>query len=319
MSNVQRSPMTSRERASAQYCWYFMVDNLKRSGLESNMKTVRGSAPTSHGGLSFLSGGDGPALLFLHGVPGSSRAWEAVVARLDGSRRLVVPDLLGFGGSDDSEDLHAQAQAAAIIELLEALRIERATVITHDFGGPVALRMIDQRPGLVDGLLLSATNAFGDTPIPFPLSMIFWPVVGPLAANAIFSPSSLRMMLRTGVGAPRTTLDASAYVGDRRQAHAIRTVFEDSLRRLAELYGPLAKLLPRLDIPTEVVWGDRDPFFTIDSGRRTAAAIPDANLTTVYGAGHFLPAERPDEMVDAIYQLLVRVERQRESSYKGDA
>lgn len=283
------------------------------------MKSAIRSAQTGHGDISFLSGGDGPALLFLHGVPGSGRVWEAVVARLDGSRRLVVPDLLGFGSSDDAEDLHAEAQAAAIIELLETLGIERATVITHDFGGPVALRMIDQRPGLVDGLLLSSTNAFGDTPIPFPLSMIFWPVVGPLAATAIFSPPSLRMMLRTGVGAPRPTLDVSAYVGDRRQAHTIRTIFEDSLRRLAELYDPLTQLLPRLDIPTEVVWGDRDPFFTIDSGRRTAAAIPGANLTTLDGAGHFLPAERPDEMVDAIQQLLVRVERERESSYGSDA
>lgn len=282
------------------------------------MKTVRGSASTGHGDISFLVGGDGPALLFLHGVPGSARAWEAAVARLDGSRHLVVPDLLGFGGSDDSQDLHAEAQAAAMIELLEALGIERATVITHDFGGPVALHMIAQRPGLLDGLLLSATNAFGDTPIPFPLSMIFWPLVGPLAANAIFSPPSLRMMLRTGVGFPASKLDASAYVGDRRQAHTIRTIFEDSLRRLHELYDPLTELLPRLNIPTEVVWGDRDPFFTIDSGHRTAAAIPDAHLTTLSGAGHFLPAERPDEMVDAIHQLLVRVERQRESSYKGD-
>lgn len=284
------------------------------------MQTVRHRAPTRHGDISFLHGGEGPALLFLHGVPGSARAWEAVVTRLnDGRRRLIVPDLLGFGGSDDADDLHAEAQAAALIELLDGLGIARATVITHDFGGPVALRMIDQRPDLVDGLLLSATNAFGDTPIPFPLSMIFWPIVGSLAANAIFSSRSLRMMLRTGVGSPRPKFDASAYVGDRRQAHTIRTIFEDSLRRLPELYGPLAQLLPRLDIPTEVVWGDRDPFFTVDSGRRTAAAIPGGNLTTLDGAGHFLPAERPDEMVDAIHQLLVRVEPEREPSYNGDA
>lgn len=274
------------------------------------MQTTRRQAKTTHGRISFLDGGDGPAMLFLHGVPGSASVWEPLLDLLD-DRHVIAPDLLGFGGSAGGRDLHAEAQAAAMVELLDVLGIGRATVVTHDFGGPVALRMFEQRPELFDGLLLAATNAFGDTPIPFPLSTILWPVVGPVAAHAIFSPASLRMMLRTGVGSPRPNLDPAVYVGDRRQAATIRTIFETSLRRLPELYGPLGRLLAKLDVPTEVVWGDRDPFFTIESGRRTADAIADARLTTLDGAGHFLPSERPAEMFTVVSQLLVRVERRR--------
>ena len=271
------------------------------------MQRTRGQAGTSHGRISFLHGGEGPALLLLHGVPGSAGVWEPLIARLD-TWSVVAPDLLGFGDSDGGPDLHAEAQAAAMLELLDVLGIGRATVITHDFGGPVALRMFEQRPELFHGLLLSATNAFGDTPIPFPLSTIFWPVVGPIAAHAIFSPPSLRMMLRTGVGSPRVHLDPAVHVGDRRQAATTRTIFETSLRHLPELYGPLEQLLNKIDIPTEIVWGNRDPFFTTESGQRTADAITDAHLTILDGAGHFLPAERPAEMSAAIKRLVKRVE-----------
>lgn len=267
------------------------------------MHVERARAGAAHAQLSYLHGGAGRALLLLHGVPGSARAWEPVVERLDAGR-VIVPDLLGFGGSDDATDVHAEAQAEAVADLLDRLGVPRATVVTHDFGGPVALRLIEQRPELVDGLLLAATNAFGDTPIPFPLSSIFWPLVGPAAARAIFSPPSLRMMLRTGAGSPPPEIDASAYVGDARQTRTIRTIFETSLRHLPELYGPLAQLLPHVDVPTEVLWGDRDPFFTVDSGRRTAAAIPGATFSVLEGAGHFLPAERPDEIVAAIRRLV---------------
>lgn len=260
--------------------------------------------------LSFLHGGDGPTVVLLHGVPGSAHAWEAVVERLTGVR-AIVPDLLGFGSSSIADDLHAEAQARAVAALLDALDITAATFVTHDFGGPVALRLLEQRPDLVSGLLLSATNAFGDTPIPFPLSTIFWPILGPMAANVIFSPTSLRMMLRTGVGTPRTNLDPAIHVGDARQARSIRTIFETSLRHLPELYGPLTDVLERIAVPTEVVWGDRDPFFTVDTAERTATTIPGAHLTVLEDAGHFLPSERPDEVVAVIGRLLARTEQQR--------
>lgn len=271
------------------------------------MKVGRVDATTEQP-MSFLHGGEGPAVVFLHGVPGSAHAWDPVVEELDGVH-VIVPDLLGFSASRDADDLHAEAQARATAHLLDSLEITNAVIVTHDFGGPVAIRLIEQRPALVEGLLLSSTNAFGDTPIPFPLSTIFWPVLGRLAAQMIFSPPSLRLMLHTGTGHPRPRLDPSTHIGDSRQARSIRTIFETSLRHLPELYGPLTDILAGITVPTEVLWGDRDPFFTVETARRTATAIPGARLTVLRGAGHFLPAERPAAVVTAIHRLLERSSR----------
>lgn len=254
--------------------------------------------------LSYVDAGTGTPVLLLHGIPGAAAAWAPVIDRLADRHRLLAPDLLGFGRSPDAVDLHAEAQAGAVADLLDGLGVGAVHVAAHDFGGPVALRLLERRPDLVRGLLLAATNAHGDTPVPFPLSTIFLPVVGGLAAAALFSPPSLRLLLRTGTGRPAVRLDPAVYVGDSRQAASIRSVFERSLRELERLYGPLAALLPRIDVPVRIVWGDRDPFFGVAQGRRLADAVPGATFTLLAGAGHFLPGERPADLAAEIEALV---------------
>ncbi len=116
-------------------------------------------------------------------------------------------------------------------------------------------------------------------------------------------------MLRTGSGTPDPKLLHSTYVGDGRQARTIRAIFEHSLRNLREVYTPLEAVLSQLDVPTAVLWGDRDPFFNVDHGRRTADAIAGATFSVLPGAGHFLPGERPDAYVAAIESLRTSTSR----------
>ncbi|MFN2503004.1 MAG: alpha/beta fold hydrolase [Acidimicrobiales bacterium] len=252
----------------------------------------------------------GPTVVLLHGIPGSGRSWTAVAERLAQEGRVLVPDLIGFGDSARSDDiavLHAEGQAAALEEMLRWLGISRAVVVGHDFGGPVALTLAQQSPELVAGLGLLATNAFSDTPIPFPLSTVTWPVLGPLAARLLFSAPSLLAMMRQGVGSPRRRIDVRGAVGDRRQRRAIRLIFGASLTRLNELYRPIQDRLGRIEVPTLVAWGERDRFLTPEQGRRTATAIPAARLRVYPKAGHFLPEERPEEVASDLAALLSAV------------
>lgn len=260
---------------------------------------------SSRSGLSYQQHGEGPPVLLLHGIPGSSASWHAVRDQLAADHDVVVPDLLGFGHSrrpKDLRQLHATAQAAAVEVLLDDLGYGAVTVAGHDFGGPVALLLARTRPDLVARVALFATNAFTDTPVPFPLSATQVPLVGRLAGTCLFSAPSLRLMLRMGVGDPRVRLDAAAYLGDASQRHAIRTIFDGSLRYLPELYAPVEAALGVLRIPAHVGWGVRDPFFSVDQGRRTATAL-GATFELLPQAGHFLPEERPVEVAAAIRSL----------------
>lgn len=254
-------------------------------------------------GIAYFRVGAGSPVLLLHGIPGSAQTWSPVAERLSSSFDVIVVDLLGFGASrrpgPHVAELHAAAQAVAVDALVRELQLGPAVVVGHDFGGPTALLLHALRPRALSGIGLLATNAFTDTPIPFPLSTVTWPAVGVLARRALFSTASLRMMLRQGRGSDSPALDPRAHLGDRTQRRAIATIFAGSLSDLAVLYGPVEDELPQLSVPTFVGWGDHDPFFSLAQGERTAAAV-GTQLRVYRGAGHFLPQERPDEVASDI-------------------
>ncbi len=261
---------------------------------------------TVHGRVALTRSGAGQPVLLLHGIPGSAASWRQVARLLEHHAEVLVPDLLGFGNSDRPADLatlHAQRQAQALADIVAALNIRSIAVVGHDFGGPVALLLTQQAPCVVNRLGLLATNAFPDTPVPMPLVMLTWPGLGRLAAPALFSRASLALMLRTGTGTPRPHLDRHAHLGDHRQSRAIRTVFEGSLRNLSKLYTPVQDQLQAWSGPAFVAWGDRDPFLSVEQGRRTADAS-GAHFLLLPDAGHFLPQERPDEVATQIAALL---------------
>lgn len=249
--------------------------------------------------------GAGPTVILVHGIPGSGATWRLVADRLAAHHRVLAPDLVGFGatgGTPPIAELRADAQAEALASALDRLGVHTATVLGHDFGGPVALRLFDALPDLVGGLGLLATNTFADTAIPFPLSSVTWPGIGPVASRLLFSRPSLRLLTGRMVGTPAIRLDSRSYVGDDAQTRAIRMIFTDSLVNLAERYRPLEAIMSRVTVPAAVIWGDRDPFFPLAHGKRTAAAL-GVDLRVLAGAGHALPEERPDEVAEAIAEL----------------
>jgi pimeloyl-ACP methyl ester carboxylesterase len=195
-----------------------------------------------------------------------------------------------------------------VAALLDELAVPRATVVGHDFGTPVSVLLAATRPDLVAALSLLAGNTFPDTPIPFPLSLTTAPIIGDLFSRLLFSAPSLALMLRQGTGPGSAPPDAGVYLGDRGQRRTIATIFSGALTRLAELYAPVAAALDALEVPVLVGWGDRDPFFPLEQGERTAAAA-NARLHVFHGAGHFLPHERPVEVAREIAAFATAVSK----------
>jgi 2-hydroxymuconate-semialdehyde hydrolase len=220
-------------------------------------------------------------LLLIHGIPGSSVIWDGVRAELEHEFPVIAPDLLGFGDNPaepDANALWADSQARAIASLLDTRGVERAVVVGHDFGGPVALELTALRPELATRLVLCATNTFPDVSIPMPIRGVTWPVVGDVAARVLLSGPSLRMM------APRELVT---------DVGSTRTVFVTALRELERRYAPIERALRSVRCPALVVWAGKDPFFAREQGRRTAEALPDGRLLLYEDCGHYVPAEQP--------------------------
>jgi pimeloyl-ACP methyl ester carboxylesterase len=103
--------------------------------------------------------GDGPPVVCVHGLPGSSRDFRWLIEPLAGRARLISVDLPGFGGTPTATgpDASPEGRAAFVLELIDALRLERPVIVGHSMGGVVAVAAVAQRPGGFRGLgLLSS-------------------------------------------------------------------------------------------------------------------------------------------------------------------
>ncbi len=114
--------------------------------------------------LAHLDEGDGRPVVFFHGEPTWSFLWRRVIPPVrDAGYRCIAPDYAGFGRSDKPTDLswytydrHFELMAA----LLEELDLRDATVVVHDWGGPIGLRLAVERPERISRIVVMETGPF---------------------------------------------------------------------------------------------------------------------------------------------------------------
>jgi haloacetate dehalogenase len=104
-----------------------------------------------------VTGGDGPAVVLLHGFAQTWRAWRAVMPALAGHYQVIAPDLRGVGGSTVTlEGFDKRTMAGDVAGLLDALGIETAAVVGHDIGGMVAYAFAKSYPTRISKLAIAA-------------------------------------------------------------------------------------------------------------------------------------------------------------------
>jgi pimeloyl-ACP methyl ester carboxylesterase len=111
--------------------------------------------------LSFVVAGDKrrPALLLIHGFPGSANTFRNVIPVLAEAAYVIAPDMPGFGSSDVLANTAFDEYAAALTELLDHLHTGERYVYLHDYGAPVGLRIAMNNPELILGLIVQNANA----------------------------------------------------------------------------------------------------------------------------------------------------------------
>ncbi|EMA38631.1 alpha/beta fold hydrolase [Halococcus hamelinensis] len=112
---------------------------------------------------------DEPPVVFLHGIPTWSFLWRDIAPAVAEDRRVIVPDLLGYGNSAmaDGFDRSIRAQEAMLDELFADLGLDRVSLVSHDIGGGVALRYAAHHPDRVDELVCSNAVCYDSWPVEF--------------------------------------------------------------------------------------------------------------------------------------------------------
>ncbi|WP_137144576.1 alpha/beta fold hydrolase [Mycolicibacterium sp. CR10] len=259
--------------------------------------------------VAYRDAGSGDeALLLIHGMAGSSDTWRAVIPQLSKKYRVVAPDLLGHGQSaKPRSDYSLGAFAVWLRDLLDELGVSRATVIGQSLGGGVAMQFVYQHPDYCQRLVLISSGGLGPDVgwtlrlLSAPGAELLLPAIAP--PPVVNAGNKLRSWLsKGGIQSPRGAEMWSAYSS--LSDSQTRQAFLRTLRSVVDYRGQSVSALNRLhltsELPTMVIWGDRDAIIPIDHGYALQQARPGTRLEVLEGVGHFPHVERPSEVADLL-------------------
>ncbi len=249
--------------------------------------------------LSFITAGDAsrPAVLLLHGFPGSASYFREVVPELSQAAYVIAPDLPGFGESDVLPSLSFPAFGKAISELLDRLAVGPRYIYVHDFGAPPALHIAMQGPEQVLGLIIQNANAhrtgLGSQWAPV---MDYWSHPNPeneAAATAHLTFEGVRNGYLGGMPPDvAARMPAESWEEDWRVMQLPGRM--ETQRALVKDYGnyvarfdEIAEYLARWQPPSLMAWGRHDPFFDLAEILSWMQALPRMEAH-VLDAGHKL-------------------------------
>jgi pimeloyl-ACP methyl ester carboxylesterase len=257
--------------------------------------------------------GSGPTVVLIHGMINSSRHWEEVALRLAETHRVVAPDLIGHGDAATPRgDYSLGAHAATIRDLLATIGVERATIVGHSLGGGVAMQFFYQFPQRTERLVLISSGGLGQDVSPL-LRGAALPGAAPLLRLAA-NPRLVAALDRAGGGlrgrgsSRGVYLEAVARALRPLQDAGSRRAFLQTLRAVIDVHGQHVSARDRLyllgEMPTLIVWGERDRTIPGAHGIEAAKAIPHCRHETLPRAAHFPHIEDPEGLAGVLADFL---------------
>lgn len=251
---------------------------------------------------------DGRTFVLAHCWTGDRRVWGPVArALVDAGHRVVLYDHRGHGASKaGSHGLSLTALAADLRTVLEHLDLRGVTLAGHSMGGMCAQTLAVEHPEVVaervDAMVLVSTacqavsagkvvDRFAELALGHP--RVEW---------ALSRPALAPRLVRGAVGKrpALSHLQAAAETFVATAAEA-RTGFFTAIRKM-----DLSEALPAVDVPVTVVCGTHDRLLPPRYSKRIAELIPGAELVLLQDAGHMLPWEEPERLVDLLIAAKAR-------------
>ncbi|MGA2933297.1 MAG: alpha/beta fold hydrolase [Acidimicrobiales bacterium] len=262
--------------------------------------------------IGYRRGGQGPVLLLLHGIAGSSLTWVPAMRLLHSDYTVLAPDFPGHGASEKPlGDYSLGNLASAMRDFLNLLGIDRATVVGQSFGGGVALQFAYQFPERCERLVLVDAGGLGREvnwilrlatlpgaeyvmPALFPAFVGNWgdSVVKFFGGRGFRNDEAVEMWRSY----------KSLTEGESRRA------FVRTIRSVIDPGGQSVSAADRLYLaahtPTLIVWGDHDRIIPLDHAYLAHEAIPNSRLEVMEGVGHYPHVEEPVRFVEILRDFL---------------
>ena len=270
---------------------------------------------------------DAPPVILLHGFPESHRTWRGIAPLLQDRFRLVMPDLRGFGASDQPQEIEAYTAdklVADIFALADALGIDRFALVGHDWGGAIAWPAAIRGDPRIDRLAI--VNA--PHPLVFQKSLIedadqragsqyisafripgFEQAIEAMGYDRFFAKSFSRHVDLDSIPPD----EQARYIADWSKPGAMTAMLNwyrasqivvPAPGEEAEMPGWVGRGLPRIEVPVLVIWGMKDGALLplqLDGLDKHCA---DLTIVRLPEAGHFAPWQAPRDVAQALLPFL---------------
>jgi pimeloyl-ACP methyl ester carboxylesterase len=266
--------------------------------------------------------GNAPVIVLLHGFPSSSHMFRDLIPKLAESFRVIAPDYLGFGYSDQpaaKEYPYTFDNLFGLVEklLFDELRLNKFAIYVQDYGAPVGFRIASHHPDAITGVVVQNGNAYVEgIGSAFDPLKTFWAnrtAETEQPVRALLSAETTKFQYTHGAQDP-SKISPDSYTFDqifldRPGNAAIQLDLFQNYSENVTLYDQWHAYFRQHRPPTLIVWGQNDPFFTVEGARAFQRDLPKAELHLLEG-GHFALEEHSQVIAGHIKRFLGDVSKE---------
>lgn len=250
----------------------------------------------------------GAPIVLLHCYACSTRWWDRLAPLLNANHRVVMVDLIGFGGSEKPKSGYTiEEQAGAVAEALNRLGVEAATVVGHSMGGTVAIALAEQASELVDRVAVMGTRATSDDgSLPLLARITYTPVIGEalwrLRTDGLIK-SGYESAFAPGFDFEAAFDDPNQVVEDNR---AMTYTSYDRAPAESEDFTDVADNAARITaaaVPFLAILGAEDQIVDTPAAAAAYEAVPGAEVRVLDGIGHSPNLEAPEDTAETLLRF----------------
>jgi pimeloyl-ACP methyl ester carboxylesterase len=260
--------------------------------------------------VNYCELGEGPAILFVHGLGASWQSWLEQLPEFAASHRVVAMDLPGFGYSESpSEDISIEYYARWTAKFMDILGIESAAVVGNSMGGFVSAELAIKSPERVQRLVfISAAIFWQNRRRAQPLVQLARMSDAVVARALVRATDDIATRRRLRYAALATAgFRYPQYVSDELAHEMVRSArrTDGFLPALQALAGyDLEEELPKISCPTLIVWGANDQLVSVKDAERLEDLITDSRREVFERTGHVAMLERPERFNQLLREFL---------------
>jgi pimeloyl-ACP methyl ester carboxylesterase len=250
-----------------------------------------GSLEWFYGELAPTGGENLHTVMLLHGLPAQSLTWTGLMPPLaENGLRSIAPDWIGFGNSSKPEKRDFAYTPAAFLnafsELVDALSLDRVSLVLQGFLGTVGIQYALRNPDRVEKLVILNAPLTTGIKLPWQLQQLGLPVAGEMLTQ---DPLSVERTLEAGSKMVIEDQYLEAYRKPYLKSSAPGRALLATIRnlKLAEALTEISTGLPNLDLPIQIVWGAADPWLNLSQAEACVKSLKQGELITLPTAAHY--------------------------------